>query len=130
VSRARFVRGAALAVTILVAVPSTAAADPVLPETEEIAQTTKKRGVGPHPVLRWKAVEAATRYLLVVQTPKGDPYWSWQGTETRVRFGGGPLDAPRNSDGATLTRKLVWFVVAFDTDGSIIASSAKRKIAP
>jgi hypothetical protein len=29
-----------------------------------------------------------------------------------------------------LTRKMVWFVVAFDEAGAIIASSAKRKIAP
>jgi hypothetical protein len=119
-----------LALALLVSTPGIAAADPVLPDTKEIKQATKKQGAGPHPVLGWKAVAGATRYLLVVQTPKGDPYWSWSGTETRVRLGGGPLDAPKNSPGATLTRKMVWFVVAFDDSGGIIASSAKRKITP
>jgi len=130
VSPARSTRAVVLALALLVAAPGIAAADPVLPDTKEIKQTTKKQGAGHHPVLRWRAVSGATRYLLVVQTPKGDPYWSWSGTETRVRFGGGPLDAPKNSPGATLARKMVWFVVAFDDAGGIIASSGKRTIAP
>jgi hypothetical protein len=130
VNRARSTRAAVLALALLVATPGIAAADPVLPDTKEIKQTTKKQDAGRHPVLGWKAVSGAARYLLVVQTPKGNPYWSWEGTENRVRLGGGPLDAPNNSPGATLTRKMVWFVVAFDEAGAIIASSAKRTIAP
>jgi len=70
------------------------------------------------------------RYLVVVQTPKGDPYWTWQGEETRVRFGGGPVGAAQTSDGASLTKKLVWFVVGLDAEGLSVASSPKRPIAP
>ena len=116
--------GAAL---ITSAVP--AAAKPVIAGTEKITQLTKKSGVGPHPILRWKKAKDAVRYLVVVQTPKGDPYWVWQGDATRVRLGGGPEDAPKKSDGASLTRKLVWFVVGLDEAGLSVASSDKRPIA-
>jgi len=110
--------------------PAVATAAPVIPDTTTIKLTTKQSDAGPHPTLKWQAVDAAARYLLVVQTPKGDPYWSWQGIDTRVRFGGGPLDAPKNTEGATLTRKMMWFVLAFDDAGDLVASSAKRKLAP
>ena len=126
----RFVRVAALVFVLAIAAPGIASGAPVLPDTKEITQTTKKTSAGRHPVLRWKTVSGAARYLLVVQTAKGDPYWSWSGTDTRVRFGGGPVDAPKDGPGATLTRKMVWFVVAFDDAGAILASSAKRSIAP
>jgi hypothetical protein len=119
-----------LAGGLALTMPGTAVAAPVIPGTETIALVTKKDGVGPHPVLRWKSVPDAAHYLLVVQTPKGDPYWSWQGAATRVRFGGGPLDAPERSEGASLTRKMVWLVMAFDDGGAVIASSAKRAISP
>jgi hypothetical protein len=118
------------ALGLWLATPTVVAAAPVIPDTDPVTLTTKQTEAGPHPILKWKPVDGASRYLLAVQTPNGDPYWTWSGTETKVRFGGGPLDAPKNTEGATLTRKMVWFVVALDDAGTLIASSEQRKIAP
>jgi hypothetical protein len=108
--------------------PVTAA--PVLPDTAPIRLTTPKSDLGSNPVLKWRSVRDAVSYLVVVQTPKGKPYWSWRGIEPRVRLGGGGDDAVEESEGASLQRRMMWFVVAFDADGAAIASSAKRPIAP
>ena len=132
-SRARCVSQTAVALSLLLlAGPAAAsvASRPVIEDTKEITLTTKNDDLGAHPILKWKKVRGATTYIVVVQTPKGAPYWTWQGAETRVRFGGGPLDAPEETEGASLTSKKMWFVIAEDADGSIIASSDKRDIAP
>ena len=105
-----------------------AAAKPVVPDTKAITLSTRKDDAGPHPVLRWKPVGGAAQYVVVVQTPKADPYWIWQGPETRVRFGGGPLDADDATEGAELVGTKVWFVLAYDDGGTLVASSAKRPI--
>jgi hypothetical protein len=126
----RLAASIALGTVVLVAPGGVAAAKPVVPGEPEIKLTTRTTDAGPHPILKWKKVRDAEQYQVVVQTPKADPYWMWRGSETRVRFGGGPLDAPKKTEGATLTRKMVWFVYALDAEGDILASSSKRKIAP
>ncbi len=107
------------------ALPAAAATKPAA-----ITLKTATHGGGAHPVLRWKRVPRASRYLLSVNTVKGAPYWSWTGTESKVRFGGGPLGSSRRAGGAALTRKMRWFVVAFDDSGVILAASKLRSIAP
>ena len=129
-SRVVCVVAAALTCAVLgVATAAPVVAKPVL-KGPEIKLLAKQTGVGPHPILRWKAASGAARYLVVVQTPRGRPYWTWQGTETSVRFGGGPLDAPKNTEGASLVGSKVWFVIGFDAQGDAVASSGKRKISP
>jgi hypothetical protein len=127
--RSRVVAAIVVAGTVMVASLDASAA-PVVPSTESLALRTPTDDLGAHPILRWKAVADADHYLVVVQTPKGAPYWTWQGADTRVRFGGGPLDAPEKSAGARLDKKKVWFVIAYGADGTVIASSAKRALAP
>jgi hypothetical protein len=107
-----------------------APAKPVVKGKPEIKLATKTTHAGPHPLLQWKPVTAATGYLVVVQTPKGDPYWTWQGGDTSVLLGAGAPTSPKQSEGASLVRKMRWFVIARNADGSIVASSAKRPIAP
>ena len=117
-----------MAAVIVLATPTSALAKPIIEGTKEIRLVTKTTEAGSHPVLRWKPVADSVEYRVVVQTRKGDPYWTWQGAETRVRFGGGPLDAAGRTEGAALSGKKLWFVVAFDASGAIVGSSAKRKI--
>jgi hypothetical protein len=117
------------AAVLLLGAPTTALGKPLIAGTKEIRLVTTTTGAGSHPTLQWKPVRDAVEYRVVVQTPKGDPYWTWRGTETRIRFGGGPIDASKRTEGATLTGKKVWFVVAFDANGDAIGSSSKRKIA-
>jgi hypothetical protein len=105
-------------------------AKPVLTGTPEIKLSTPTQDVGNHPVLRWRKVKGAALYVVVVQTPKGAPYWSWQGEATKIRLGGDSDDVVSNSEGASLERRMVWFVAALDGDGIPIASSARRTIAP
>jgi hypothetical protein len=96
-----------------------------------ITVRTATHGAGPHPVLAWKPVHGATRYLVSVNTKPGAPYWSWSGDTTKVRFGGGPLDTPKTAPtGATLTHQMRWFVVALGDDGRVLAASKPRPIAP
>jgi hypothetical protein len=124
----------ALVCTVLalatLAAGSAAGAAPVLPDTAPIVLRTARNDAGPNPILQWKAARDAASYVVVVQTPKGRPYWTWRGTDTRVRLGGGGDGAVEDSEGASLQRRMVWFVVAFDADGTVIASSAKRPISP
>jgi len=119
----------ALSTGLLSSLPALPAAAAKNPAT--ITIKTKTHGVGAHPVLQWKRVTGAHRYLLSVNTIKGAPYWSWMGSTTKVRFGGGPLNSPkRGSTGAELKHKMRWFVVAFDDTGNILAASKPHQIAP
>jgi hypothetical protein len=121
---------AVVGAAVLVGASGSAAAKPLISGKPEIKLVTRTTHAGPHPVLQWKAANGATLYLVVVQSTKGVPYWTWQGDATTVRFGGASDSAPKRSEGATLARKMQWFVVAMDAQGSPIASSAKQKIAP
>jgi hypothetical protein len=97
---------------------------------DEISLKAKQNGAGAHPRLRWDDVEGATEYVVLVTRANGKPYWATSGAETEVRFGGGPLDAPDDSAGAALTKKMSWQVMAYDADGALVGSSSERPIAP
>ena len=126
----RALLGALILSATLGALATPAFAKPVIGGTDKIVQTTKTKRAGSHPILRWKKARGATQYLVVVQTPDKKPYWTWQGTTTNVRLGGGPSKAPATSDGASLTTKLFWFVIALDAEGTAVASSERRPITP
>jgi hypothetical protein len=133
VSRRRIIVAAAgLAAVALLTTPGMAAAKekPVVPGTRLIRVVTPTNDVGEHPTLRWKPVKGVESYAAFVHTKGGDPYWAWRGDATHVRFGGDSPDAVKNSEGAALTTKRVWFVFGFNDEGTVIASSARRKIAP
>jgi hypothetical protein len=119
----------ALSAGLLSALPEIPAAAAQHPAT--ITIRTKTHGVGAHPVLQWNRVPGARRYLLSVNTTHGSPYWSWTGSTTKVRFGGGPLaSSGRGATGAALEHKMRWFVIAFDDTGNIVAVSKPHAIAP
>src|SRR5262249_10310818 len=65
----------ALAVAVASPAPATVTEKPVYPGAKLITLKTATSGVGAHPILRWKAVTGAAAYQVVVQTPKGQPYW-------------------------------------------------------
>lgn len=117
---------------LLLAVPASAstARKPVFPNAKPINLTTKTKHVGAHPILRWKAVGGVTTYVVVVQTSQGAAYWSGRTTDSRLRFGGGPLDAPKDAGAAELAKKMKWYVLGLDDAGDVVAASAQRAISP
>jgi hypothetical protein len=117
---------------LLVAAPAAAstARKPVFPGAKPVNLTTKTKGVGAHPILRWKTVGGVTTYIVVVQTAKGAAYWSGRTTDSRLRFGGGPLNAPENAGAAELSKTMKWYVLGLDNAGDVVAASAKRPISP
>jgi hypothetical protein len=119
-----------LVLAVAAQAPAAVARKPVYPGAKPITLKTPTSDVGPHPILRWKATVGVATYEVVVQTPKGTPYWAGRTTETQLRFGGGPLDAPKKTEGAALTRNEVWFVLGVDDAGVVVAASSKRPISP
>lgn len=95
-----------------------------------IEQLTPESGAGAYPLFEWAAVPDAAFYLLFVFDASGVTYWAWEGMATSVYLGG--LDQPPTpgSMGPVLDAPMTWAVVAFDAAENLIASSAKRAIAP
>jgi hypothetical protein len=121
----------ACSLALLVATPEAATAGkPVFPGAKPINLTTKTKGVGAHPILRWKAVGGVTTYVVVVQTAKGSGFWTGRTPDPELRLGGGPLDAPSQAGAAELTKKMKWYVLGLDGAGDVVAASAKRAISP
>jgi hypothetical protein len=94
-----------------------------------IVLLTAEAGGGRRPLLAWDPVPDATRYAVFVYSPSGAAYWTWWGESTSVHVGG----EPRLDDGAlgpAVTEGMSWAVLAFDADGSPVAVSPRRPIAP
>jgi hypothetical protein len=108
---------------------STTEAPGVVPDMATLALLTTGSGLGPHPLLRWEAVDRATAYVVTVNRPGGGPIWAWEGATTEVPYGGGPSDDP-DTTGARLEEPATWFVAAKDTEGRLLAVSARADIAP
>lgn len=95
-----------------------------------IEQLTPEQGAGAYPIFEWAAVPDTAYYLLFVFDTNGIMYWAWEGTATSIYLGG--LDQPPvpGSMGPVLDAPMTWAVVAFDSAGNPIASSAERPISP
>jgi hypothetical protein len=128
--RAVAVIACSLALMAATASGALAAPKPVFPDVKVISLRTATSDAGQHPILRWKSVNGVTTYVVVVQTAKGAAYWSGRTTETKLRFGGGPLTAPKDAGAAELTKPMKWYVLGLDDAGDVVAASAKRRIAP
>jgi hypothetical protein len=128
----RVLTSVTLALAALVSVPASASAreGPVVPGVRSITLTTASKGLGAHPTLRWKPARGVTTYAVFVQSTKGQPYWSWRGAETRVRLGGGDANAVARSEGASLSRPRVWFVLGLDGSGAVVAASTRQRLEP
>jgi hypothetical protein len=94
-----------------------------------ISLITPPVGGGTRPVLEWVAVEDADHYIVWVRTPTGKPYWSWLTSDTSVPVGGLPK-LNEDAGGPSVVEGMTWSVIALDDEGTIIAASNHRPIAP
>lgn len=83
---------------------------------------------GSHPTLSWQPVDGADSYWLVVHDADRRPYWSWTGSVTTVRFGGG--DRAETNQTAALHDTMTWSVIALDAEGNPIALSDEAPLTP
>jgi len=103
--------------------------EPLLAGATPVLQGTPTEGVGLRPTLSWEAVDGADTYFLVVKDDTGLAYWSWLGTESSVPLGGAafPEDI---GNGPTIGPGYTWSVSAYAPDGTLLAISGDRPIAP
>ncbi|MFZ8999386.1 MAG: hypothetical protein ACO3D0_13590, partial [Ilumatobacteraceae bacterium] len=102
--------------------------EPVIAGVDPIGLLTPPSGGGDRPVLSWEPIPGAAEYLVVVHDADGAPYWSTITTATEVPVGGVVLDP--GASGPRLAAGYSWVVVASDTDGVVVAASARLPIAP
>ena len=104
--------------------------EPGLPAANgvEIEQLTPKTGGGARPVLAWAPSDGADSYTVVVYDAEGAPWWSWAGSDTGIVIGGVETDVEIGGPRADVGVR--WTVMAFDADGTLVGSSAKRSIEP
>lgn len=91
---------------------------------------TPTSDAGLKPLFEWSPVENASRYSVFLQFSDGQPYWSWSGAGTSVYLGGYDSAPPDDSAGPVLLDGMSWAVVAFDAQGTVIASSHLQPISP
>lgn len=103
--------------------------DPVVRGADPIELLTPTSGGGIRPLLVWTPVPSAATYTIIVYDAAGAPYWSAVTIETQV-YVGGPLQIPADRTGPTVAEGYTWAVYADDADGSFLAASPLRDIAP
>jgi len=91
---------------------------------------TPSSGAGEKPLFEWLPIEGASEYSLFLQFPDGQPYWSWLGSATTVYLGGSSSAPSPDAAGPILLDGMSWAVIAFDTQGNVIASSNLQAISP
>jgi len=100
------------------------------PGIESIHLLTDIQGVGEKPLFSWEAVSGADRYQLVLFDENEEPYWAWEGGQTRIYMGGSEEQPPADSSGPSIAADYHWAVVAYDAGGQVLASSEVRPISP
>lgn len=101
------------------------------PDVDGIELLTSGAGGGPWPVLAWEPVEGAQSYSVTLYAESGAVYWRWRGETTEVRVGGFAEEpAPDAPLSPRVEGDMLWDVLARDADGSVIAQSGERPIAP
>lgn len=106
-----------------------AAGDPVITGADPIELLTPTSGGGIRPLLVWTPVPSAATYTVIVYNAAGAPYWSAVTAEPQV-YVGGPLQIPAGRTGPMVAEGYTWAVYADDADGSFLAASPLRDIAP
>ena len=94
-----------------------------------VVQLTPIEGGGFRPILEWEPVAGAERYFVAVTAPDGRLYWAWQTSDTSSPVGGLPR-LEEDAFGPAVSRGMTWTVIALDTAGAIVGTSAIRPIAP
>lgn len=90
---------------------------------------TAAEGGGTRPILEWSAVDGATDYHVVVLGPGESTYWAWRTAETSVPVGGLP-QLSSEAAGPSISPGMSWSVLAVAEDGTPLALSGRRDIAP
>jgi hypothetical protein len=88
-----------------------------------------EEGAGEIPTFAWEPVEGAASYRLGILDARGNPIWSWEGSETSVVLGGVSGRQPEEG-GPLITPGSRWSVIAYDGAGSTIAVSEIRPVSP
>lgn len=114
------------------ATPTEIPAEPFLSATGilPLKLLTDIAGAGAKPLFQWDAVPAADRYQVIVFDESGDPYWAWEGTQTQIYMGGTQEQPPVDSSGPSIGWGYTWSVVAYGSDGKLLAASEVRSISP
>ncbi len=89
---------------------------------------TPSSGGGPRPTLVWSGVPGADVYFVTLFTPSGTAYWAWQGSATSVELGDGSGPLPANAPGPKVADGMSWQVLAYASDGSLLAASERTPI--
>ncbi len=100
------------------------------PGIANIQPLTEITGAGEKPLFMWESVSGASRYQLIVFDEEGDPYWAWEGTKTQIYMGGTDTPPPNDSSGPSIDTGYTWAVVAYGSDGKVLAASEVRSISP
>jgi hypothetical protein len=100
------------------------------PDVAVVKLLTDLKGAGAKPLFQWEAIPAADRYQLIVFDEAGDPYWAWEGTQTQIYMGGTQSQPPDDSSGPSIGSGYTWAVMAYSSDGKLLAVSEVRKISP
>jgi hypothetical protein len=80
-------------------------------------------------VLESSEVDGAAQYHVVVLAPNGSTYWAWRTDDTSVPVGGSPQLTP-DAAGPAIAPGMTWSVLAVSDDGTPVALSGRRPIAP
>lgn len=100
------------------------------PSMANIKLLTDVKGGGEKPLFAWNTVSGASRYQLIVFDNGGDAYWAWEGTKTQVYMGGTDTQPPSDSSGPSIGVGYSWTVVAYGSNGKVLATSEVRPISP
>ena len=100
------------------------------PGVANLKLLTDLKGAGEKPLLKWEAVTGASRYQLIVFDEAGEPYWAWEGTATQIYLGGTDTQPPADSSGPSIEAGYMWAVVAYGSDGKVLAASETKSISP
>ncbi len=100
------------------------------PAVTIIRLLTDVKGGGEKPLFVWDAVSGASRYQLIVFDDGSEPYWAWEGTKTQIYMGGTDTQPPADSSGPSIGAGYSWTVVAYGSDGKVLATSDVRPISP
>ena len=104
--------------------------NPVALNLKEIDLITAKSDVGLFPFFEWEPVESAIRYNLLLIDKEGRAYWAWEGSENSIYLGGYYESPAHDSSGPILYEKMSWYILAFDSNNQLIASSVRQEISP
>ena len=100
------------------------------PGLANIKLFTDVEGAGGKPLFLWESITEANRYQLIVFDEAGEPYWAWEGTKTQIYMGGTDAQPPDDSSGPSIDTGYTWAVVAYGSDGKLLAASGVRPISP